>query len=53
MKPINDQRLLVERDHPDLSLVQQCSLLGLDRSGIYYQARLESPLNEELMRIMD
>jgi len=44
---------MVEQDHPDLSLVKQCRLLGLHRSGLYYQARPESALNEELMRIMD
>lgn len=45
--------MLVERDHAELSLVQQCSLLGLHRSGIYYQPRSESSLNEELMRAID
>ncbi len=50
---LNERRLLVERNHPELSLVQQCSLLGLHRSGIYYQPRSESSLNEELMRVID
>ncbi len=53
MTPLNERRLLVERDHAELSLVQQCSLLGLHRSGIYYQPRSESSLNEELMRAID
>ena len=53
MNPLNERRLLVERNHPELSLVQQCSLLGLHRSGIYYQPRSESSLNEELMRVID
>jgi putative transposase len=44
---------LIERDHPELSLVQQCGLLGINRSGIYYKPRSERSLNEELMRLMD
>ena len=36
-----------------LSLVQQCMLLSIHRSGIYYQPKGESPLNLELMRLMD
>ena len=36
-----------------LSLVQQCMLLSIHRSGIYYQPKGESPLNLELMRLID
>ena len=36
-----------------LSLVKQCILLSIHRSGIYYQSKGESPLNLELMRLMD
>ncbi|HMQ50347.1 MAG TPA: IS3 family transposase [Saprospiraceae bacterium] len=53
MKDLHERRELVERGHPELSLVQQCLLLGLHRSGIYYQPQKESELNEELMRKMD
>lgn len=53
MNPIHERRLLIERDHPELSLVQQCGLLGINRSGIYYKPRSERSLNEELMRLMD
>lgn len=53
MKPMQERRLLIERDHLDLSLVQQCRLLGIHRSGIYYKPRSENSLNEELMRHMD
>ncbi|MDF1866803.1 MAG: hypothetical protein P1U70_18355 [Saprospiraceae bacterium] len=31
----------------------QCRILGLHRSGIYYEYRGESALNLELMRLMD
>lgn len=53
MKSVAQRRELVEREHPKLSLVQQCILLGIHRSGIYYKAQQESTLNEELMRKMD
>lgn len=36
-----------------LSLVQQCMLLCLHRSGLYYKLKGESTLNLELMRLMD
>lgn len=32
---MQERRLLIERDHLDLSLVQQCSLLGIHRSIDY------------------
>lgn len=53
MKGVQQRRDLVERDHPALSVVQQCLLLGIHRSGLYYKPRQESALNEELMRLMD
>jgi len=37
----------------DLSKSAQCRILGIPRSGIYYENRNESPLNLELMRLMD
>jgi putative transposase len=36
-----------------LSLVQQCILLSIHRSGLYYKPKGESALNLELMRLMD
>lgn len=37
----------------DLSKSAQCRILGIHRSGIYYENRSESALNLELMRLMD
>jgi putative transposase len=48
-----ERRLLVEQDHPQLSLVRQCQLLGLARSGLYYQPVGESAENLHLMRLID
>jgi putative transposase len=53
MKSVTDRRKLVDRQHPQLSVVQQCLLLSIHRSGLYYQPKEEAPLNEELMRLMD
>ena len=36
-----------------MSIARQCRLAGLSRSGVYYQARGESELNLELMRVLD
>jgi putative transposase len=43
----------VEQDHPQLSLVRQCQLLGLSRAGLYYQPVGESVENLDLMRLID
>ena len=43
----------MKKDHPDLSLRRQCSLLSLARSTLYYQPRGESAENLKLMEIID
>jgi putative transposase len=45
--------MLVEPGHAEISLRRQCELLGLNRSGLYYQPAGESEENLELMRQMD
>ena len=37
----------------NLSILRQCRLLKISRSGWYYEAKEESPLNLSLMRIID
>ena len=44
---------MVEPDHPRLSIVRQCELLTINRSSYYYQPIGETPLNLELMRLID
>ena len=46
-------RLLVEADHPEISVRRQCDLLGVNRSGLYYQSRGENAENLALMRLLD
>lgn len=48
-----ERRKMIRKGHSKLSIVKQCELLDLNRSGIYYKPRGESELNLELMRQMD
>ena len=50
---IEDKRALIEPDHPDLSIVQQCDLLGLVRSSYDYQPVAPSEEDLMLMRLLD
>lgn len=43
----------MEHEHPEISLRRQCELLGVNRSGLYYQPRGESQENLQLMRLID
>jgi len=47
------RRSLVDVHDPDLSIREQCRLLGIHRSLFYYQPIGESPLNLELMKLID
>jgi len=44
---------MIEPSHPDLSVVRQCELISINRSGWYYQPSGETLLNLELMRLID
>jgi len=48
-----ERRQKVVKSHPRLGLVQQCELLGIHRSGLYYRPRSESLLNLKLMKEID
>jgi putative transposase len=50
---IEQGRLLVEPWHPEISVRRQCDLLGVNRSGLYYQPMGESEENLMLMRLID
>jgi len=51
--PLQQRRNMVSRDHVSLSILRQCEVLDIHRSGIYYQPNTESELNLKLMRLMD
>ncbi|WP_443137072.1 IS3 family transposase, partial [Marinovum sp. PR37] len=47
------RRGMIEPDHPDLSIGQQCKLLSIARSSFYYTPKGESEQNLGLMRQID
>jgi putative transposase len=44
---------MIEPNHPQVSIVRQCELLGLARSSYYYQGAQESEENLHLMHLLD
>ncbi len=44
---------MIEPEHPRLSVVWQCELVSISRSGFYYRPAGETPLNLTLMRLID
>ena len=44
---------MIEPDHPDLSIGQQCKLLSIARSSFYYTPKGETEQNLGLMRLID
>jgi len=51
--PLQQKRNMISKDHIDLSIVRQCDILDIHRSGFYYEPNMESELNLKLMRLMD
>jgi putative transposase len=45
--------MMIEPNHPTLSIRCQCDLIGLNRSTFYWQPAGESPLNLALMALID
>jgi putative transposase len=43
----------VDRQHPSLSVVRQCTLLSISRSSVYYQPVKTSQENLKLMKLID
>ena len=44
---------MIDSGHPSLSIARQCELVGISRSGFYYQPSGETELNLTLMRLID
>jgi putative transposase len=53
MRSISERRCIVDSNHIDLSVVRQCELLQIHRSGFYYKPSEESEENLALMRLLD
>ena len=44
---------MIEPEHPRLSIVRQCELVSISRSGFYHRPAGETALNLDLMRLID
>ena len=44
---------MIALEHPQLSVVRQCELVSISRSGFYYRPAGETALNLEVMRLID
>ena len=44
---------MIEPNNNNISIARQCELLGINRSGYYYQPNGESSLNLEIMGYLD
>ena len=50
---MTEARSWIEFDHEQLSVREQCRLLGFHRSGMYYEPQSESEENLRMMRLID
>jgi len=50
---VERRRQMIEPQHPRLSVVRQCELVSISRSGFYHKPAGETPLNLALMRLID
>ncbi len=50
---LNERGLLIEPENPDFSQRTQCGLLGISRSGLYYEPRALSEEDLLFMRAID
>jgi Transposase and inactivated derivatives len=44
---------MIESQNPNISIVQQCKLLKISRTSVYYKPQGEKPENLKFMRLMD
>ena len=49
----NQRQALIDREHNQLSLVRQCTLLDISRASLYYQPTPQRTEDLELMSLMD
>ncbi len=47
------RREMVDREHPKLPIVQQCTLLGVSRSSLYYRPKAASEEDLSLIGEID
>ena len=44
---------MIEPDNQEITIGRQCELLGISRSGYYYEPKGESAYNHQIMRLID
>ena len=52
-KSLSERRSMIDKACSTLSLTNQCHLLGLHKSGLYYKPIRESSVNLDLMELID
>jgi putative transposase len=50
---VADKRQWIDWDNSSISIREQCALLGLNRSNLYYEPLSETPENLKIMRMID
>jgi putative transposase len=50
---VEEKRQMIDTHHTQLSIRQQCQLIGLNRSNVYYEPTGESEYNLLLMKLLD
>ena len=50
---LDRRRRMIEPEHPQLSVVRQCELVSISRSGFHHRPAAETPPDLELMRLID
>ena len=50
---MGDRRLLLEPDHPDLSIRRQCEILDINRSSVYYTQQMNEKMNVLQMHMLN
>lgn len=53
MKPVKERLESIDIDSKELSIVKQCELMNVHRSGLYYTRKAESDENLQIMKLMD
>jgi putative transposase len=53
LKPLEERRMMLDRNDENLSIVKQCELLDINRSSFYYVPKQENSENLAIMRILD
>jgi putative transposase len=53
LKPLEERRMMLDRNDTTLSIVKQCELLDINRSSFYYVPKGENSENLAILRFLD